>query len=528
MSVEPGVEQIIDVASSLGFTLTVDEAQIYQAAIVTHLHSVDAFLNAELDEDRPPMVCPEREPGHAPAPDDDPYRAWTWRCRIGSNDTGLLSGKTVSFKDHISVAGIPQQFNSGPMAGFVPDFDATVVTRVLESGGTVVGKNVMDGFMGGSPRPINPHDPQRVAGGSSSGSAVAVAAGEVDISFGGDQGGSLRHPAAYCGIVGLKPTFGLVSHFGVGFGAEESVDHVGPLSRRVEDAAIALEAVAGFDHLDPRQRRDIPERLDVLHTLEAGVRGLKIGILHEGFDEPIDSDVHDTVMAAVDVLAGAGAEVEHVSIPAHREIESAFNPLIWGGAKAIFGTSFFGMWSKTYYPADVIQRIGRMWAEQAEMLPPMTKCNYLVAEFSRRIHHGAAYAKAQNVRSAFVRAYDEALARVDVLVLPTSRHVAPSIETPLTDPLAALEANLTLGQTLRAATYNLRSSNYTGHPALALPCGKVDGLPVSIQLIGRFLEDPLLLRVAYAYQESVDWGSISGIDAVPGEGRPFRGQNPAA
>src|SRR5262249_21728723 len=152
-------------------------------------------------------------------------------------DQGLLAGKAVSFKDHISVAGIPQSFASVALDGFVPQFDATVVTRVLAAGGTVVGKHAMHGFVNDFPQPFNPHDHTRSPGGSSSGSGAAVAAGEVDISFGGDQGGSIRIPAAHCGVVGLKPTFGLVSHFGAGFGADMTLDHVGPMARRVEDVA---------------------------------------------------------------------------------------------------------------------------------------------------------------------------------------------------------------------------------------------------------------------------------------------------
>ncbi len=150
-------------------------------------------------------------------------------------------------------------------------------------------------------------------GGSSSGSAAAVAAGEVDISFGGDQGGSIRIPAAFCGIIGHKPTFGLVSHFGIGFGADQSIDYTGPMARTVADAAAALQATAGYDPYDPRQTRDVPTRMDVLGRLADGVSGLRLGVLEEGFEEA-EADVHDLVLAAVDVLARLGADVSKVSI----------------------------------------------------------------------------------------------------------------------------------------------------------------------------------------------------------------------
>src|SRR5262249_52834293 len=180
------------------------------------------------------------------------------------------------YKDHIAVAGVPMSFGTFALEGFTPDFDATVVTRALQAGGTVIGKNVMNGLSGGFGtgggfgdygRPLNPHNTQHVTGGSSSGSGAAGAAGQVDISFGGDQGGSIRIPAAFCGTLGLKPTFGLVSHFGIGFGSDQSVDYTGPLARTSEDVAAALEATAGFDPLDPRQTRHVPQRMDALGGL---------------------------------------------------------------------------------------------------------------------------------------------------------------------------------------------------------------------------------------------------------------------
>src|ERR1044071_6998163 len=237
------------------------------------LSQLDAFAQARIEEPRPPMLSPGRKPGYRPAPDEDPLNAWTWKCRIDGAGEGALQAKTVSFKDHIAIAGMPMSFGSFALEGFVPDFDATVVTRVLGAAGTIIGKNVMNGLSGGFGtggaigdygRPLNPHNREHVTGGSSSGSGAAVAAGEVDISFGGDQGGSIRIPAAFCGIVGLKPTFGLVSHFGIGFGSDQSIDYTGPMARTVTDAAAALQATAGPDGYDPRQTRDVPARMDVL------------------------------------------------------------------------------------------------------------------------------------------------------------------------------------------------------------------------------------------------------------------------
>ena len=313
------------------------------------------------------MVSAARQPGYQPSPDEDPLNAWMWKCRIEGAADGLLAGKTVSYKDHIAVAGMPMRFGAFALEGFIPDFDATVVTRVLQEGGTIIGKNVMNGLSGGFGtgggigdygRPLNPHNHEHVTGGSSSGSGAAVAAGEVDISFGGDQGGSIRIPAAFCGIVGHKPTFGLVSHFGIGFGSDQSIDYTGPMTRTVEDAAAALQATAGYDPYDPRPTRDVPASMDVLGRLADGVSGLRIGVLQEGFDEA-EVAVRDLVMAAVDVLAKAGADVSEVSIPEHHAIRMAQAALSGEGALALFNTGFFGAFTRTYYPASLIAAINQ-------------------------------------------------------------------------------------------------------------------------------------------------------------------------
>jgi amidase len=321
----------------------------------------------------------------------------------------------------------------------------------------------------------------------------------VDVSFGGDQGGSIRIPAAFCGIIGHKPTFGLVSHFGIGFGSDQSIDYTGPMARTAEDAAAALQATAGYDPYDPRSTRDVATRMDVLGRLADGVAGLRIGVLQEGFDEAED-DVRDLVLAAVDVLAKAGAGVAKVSIPAHHAIRTAQSALSGEGALALFKTGFFGAFTRTYYPASVIAAINKLWASQADVLAPRTKLSLIAAEVSRRNYHGGVYAKAQNVRPTYIRAYDAALADVDVLVMPTCLMTAPRNHRP-GSYLEAVEDNLT--SATRSGSRNTQPFNYTGHPALALPVGKSPaGLPVSMQLVGRFFDDPLLLRVAYAYQHS--------------------------
>lgn len=516
----PDVDEVVAVAESIGFHLTPDEAVIYHREVVAQLASLDDFVQARLPEATLPVTYAAREPGYRPGPDEDPLNAWLWRCRIEGAPDGPLAGKSVSYKDHIAVAGIPLTFGSFVMEGFVPDFDATVVTRALAAGATITGKNTMNGLTGGFGfgggigdygRTKNPHNHDHVPGGSSSGSGAAVAAGEVDISFGGDQGGSIRIPAAWSGNVGLKPTFGLVSHFGIGFGSDQSIDFTGPMTRTVEDAAAALDAVAGHDGLDPRQGREVPDVYDSTSTLDRGVAGLRVAVLEEAFIES-EPGVHDAVMGAVDVLAAAGATVTKVSIPAHLAAPAAQSAMGPEGSKALFDSGFYGLFAKTYYPANLLAAVNKVWQEQLDLLNPRTKLSYLTAEFSKRTFHGRVYAKAMNVRAAYTAAYDAVLADVDLLVMPTCITTAPRHVTPASWQ-EALEENLSMGRGTNRHPWvaNTQPFNFTGHPALAVPCGKADGLPVSMQLVGRNFEDALLLQAAYAYEHSVDWDDVIGV-----------------
>jgi amidase len=513
----PDVDGIVAVAKELGIHLGPDEAVLYRKHLMEQLNELDAFVQARLEESGPPMVSAARKPGYRPRPEEDPLNAWTWKCRIEGSAEGVLAGKTVSYKDHIAIAGMPMSFGSFALEGLVPEVDATVVTRALQAGATIIGKNVMNGLSGGFGtggaigdygRPLNPHNRAHVTGGSSSGSGAAVAAREVDISFGGDQGGSIRIPAAFCGIIGHKPTFGLVSHFGIGFGSDQSIDYTGPMARTVEDAAAALQATAGYDPYDPRSTRDVPARIDLLGRLADGVTGLRIGVLQEGFDDA-ETEVRELVLAAVDVLAKTGANVSKVSIPAHHAIRTAQAALSGEGALAVFKTGFFGAFTRTYYPASIIAAINRLWSSQADVLAPRTKLSLITAELSRRNYHGRVYAKAQNVRPAYIKAYDAALADVDVLVMPTCLMTAPKNQRPASY-LEAVEENLSALS--RGGSRNTQPFNYTGHPALAVPVGKSSaGLPVSMQLVGRFFDDALLMRVAYAYEHATDWDKIIGV-----------------
>ena len=515
----PGIEEVIDVAKNLGIHLERDEAALYQKHLIKQMEQVDSFVQSNIEESTPPMICPNRNPGNRPTPEEDPLNAWMWKCFIEGSNEGLLAGKTVSFKDHTAVAGMPMSFGSFALEGFIPDFDATIVTRVLKEGGTIIGKNMMNGFSGGFGtgggigdygRPLNPHNHDHVTGASSSGSAVAVSIGDVDISFGGDQGGSIRIPAAFSGIVGHKPTFGLLSHFGIGFGSEPSIDYTGPMTRYVEDAAAALQSTAGHDPYDPRQTREVPEKINLLGDLEKGVSGLKIGVLKEGFDDA-EKDVRELVMNGIEVLSNAGATISHVSIPEHREIGPVLAALNYEGSLALFKTGFFGAFARTHYPTSVTTAINKFWASQADLLTPRTKLSLITGEMNRKNYHGRVYSKAHNVRPTFIKAYDSVLENIDILVMPTCIMTAPKNQPP-ENYLESVEDNI-ISQNIDV-TRNTQPFNYTGHPAIAVPVGKSSsGLPVSMQLVGKFFDDGLVMRTAYAYQHSTNWEDIIGINS---------------
>jgi amidase len=279
------------------------------------------------------------------------------------------------------------------------------------------------------------------------------------------------------------------------------------MARTSEECAAALQATAGYDPYDPRQTRDVPLKMDVLGGLADGIAGLRIGVVTEGFDGA-EEEVRDLVMAAVDVLASAGATVSMVSIPEHKTARSAQNAL-GEGPLSLFKTGFFGAFTRTYYPASIIAPINQMWAAHADVLAPRTKMALIASEMARKQYHGRLYAKGQNVRPTYIKAFDTALQDCDVLIMPTCVVTAPKNYKPATY-LEALEDNLSWMS--RGASQNTQPTNYTGHPALAMPVGKSSaGLPASMQIIGRFFDDPLLMRVAYTYQHSVDWDATIAV-----------------
>src|SRR5436190_4148569 len=300
----PTVAQVRALADDLGFTLSDADAQSFLGLMAGTFAAYDAVAAMP---DHVPAVRYPRTPGYRPEGAENRYNAWYVKTTVKGAQTGKLAGKTIVLKDNVCLAGVPMMNGASTLEGYVPDVDATIVTRMLDAGGTIVGKAHCEYFCfsGGShtcaagPVP-NPRKPGYSAGGSSSGSAVVVATGEADMAIGGDQGGSIRIPAAFSGIYGMKATYGLVPYTGV-MPIELTIDHTGPMTANVHDNALLLEVLAGADGLDPRQ--GALKVAKYTSELDGGVRGLRIGVVKEGFGHPSsEADVDAKVKAGADLF----------------------------------------------------------------------------------------------------------------------------------------------------------------------------------------------------------------------------------
>jgi amidase len=404
------------------------------------------------------------------------------------------------------LAGVPMMNGASTLEGYVPNIDATVVTRILDAGGTIVGKAHCEYFClsGGSHTsaagPV--HNPRRMgysAGGSSSGSAALVAAGEADMALGGDQGGSIRMPASFCGIYGMKPTHGLVPYTGI-MPIEIFVDHTGPMTANVADNALLLEVLAGPDGYDPRQY-DVRVH-PYTEALGKGVGGLRIGVVTEGFRQAnAEEDVDAKVRTAAERLARLGATVAEVSIPMH-----LLGPAIWtpigteGLTQTMMWGDGYGVSRPDLYVTSLMD-FHRNWRTRANELSETTKAFTLLGTYIRRQHGSRYYGKAVNIVRRLRAAYDAALAQHDLLLMPTT----PIKATRLPGPDASREeiVEKALNMISNTAPFDL-----THHPAMAVPCGMSDGLPLSMMLIGRHFDEPTIYRAAHAFEQSGDWTTM--------------------
>ena len=381
----PTVEEVLDIADGYGLTLTVEDAESFRGLMegtIASYHRLD-----DLAEPKLPVKYP-RSTGYRPPPEENPYNAWYWKAEVKGKSNGPLKGKRVVLKDNICLAGVPMMNGATVLEGYVPDIDATVVTRILDAGGTIIGKAANTNLCvdGGSATTAtgmveNPHKKGYTSGGSSAGSGVLVSIGEADMALGGDQGGSIRMPSCWCGIYGHKPTHGLVPYTGI-FPIEMTLDHTGPMARTVSDVASLLQVIAGPDGQDPRQIGTKTQRY--VSAVDKGAEGMKIGVVTEGFghpesEEPVDSKVR----AATERFKELGATVDEVSIPMHLD-----GPHIWNGvavegatAQMVKGNGFGNNW-EGYYTTSLLDAYARGWHTRPDDLSETVEARHA----ARRVH----------------------------------------------------------------------------------------------------------------------------------------------
>jgi aspartyl-tRNA(Asn)/glutamyl-tRNA(Gln) amidotransferase subunit A len=416
---------------------------------------------------------------------------------IANGETTPLAGVPLQLKDNMCTLGVPTTCSSRMLESFVPPYNATVVERLHAGAAVVIGKGNMDEFAMGSSTENsafftthNPWDLARVPGGSSGGPAAAVAAGECLYALGSDTGGSIRQPASLCGIVGMKPTYGLVSRYGlVAFAS--SLDQIGPLTKDVTDSALVLSSIAGHD---PRDSTSIPqEAKDYTKALTGNIRGLRIGVPKEYYGEGIDPEVAQAMRIALEKLKELGASVEEASLPHTKYALAVYYILAPSEASANLAR-YDGV--KYGYSS---QEEGSMWEAMEK-----TKQHGFGPEVKRRImlgtyalsagYYDAYYMKAQKVRTLISREFQEAFQKYDVLITPTSPSVAFKLGAKVEDPVQMYLNDIC---TIPASI--------AGIPAISLPAGLVNGLPVGMQVMGKPLAEETILRVAYAYEQATEW-----------------------
>ncbi len=486
-------DELIELGRRFGIHVGEDEAATIREDVNDLLTGIDAVDDIPLDRPEVDGERPWREPT------DDPLSAVTVECDVPPSRSGPLDGLTAGIKDIIAVAGVPMGCSSDVMRGFVPGFDAAAVARLRAGGARVTAMTNADEFAGagrgttsarGAVR--NPYDPDRTAGGSSGGSAAAVATGRVDVALGTDTGGSVRIPAAFCGIVGLKPTHGLVPLHGV---AENSYtqDHVGPMTANVEDAARVLEVLAGKDERDPasmvaagRNGYTTGGYLEAA-TDPPDIGDLRIGLISEGMGDGIASPVEAATERALDNIEDAGGAVERVSIEgfeASPQVKNAISLVElaahWrdGGAPIRRG----GIVDEGYQIS--LARRGRQASGE---LNPYYRAKALAGARLIDAHDARHYTRAQAVRETVRAAFDDAFETFDALALPTMPDVAPPVQD-------ADDPGFIFGQ-------NTRIADVTRLPAISLPNGAHDGLPIGLQLMGAGFDEATLVGVGVTVEE---------------------------
>jgi len=417
--------------------------------------------------------------------------------KLASGEKSPLLGIPMALKDIISTKGIRTTCGSKMLENYIPPYDATVYEKLCAAGCVLLGKLNMDEFAMGSSTENsaygptkNPWDLTTVPGGSSGGSASAVAAGEAAFTLGSDTGGSVRQPAALCGVVGLKPTYGRVSRYGlVAFAS--SLDQIGPITRTVEDLADVLQVIAGYDPKDSTSVPiDVPQYGD---ALSEDIRGIRIGVPKEYFVEGMEPGVERAVREAIDKLGSLGAEIVDISLPSTDYALATY--YIIAPAEASSNLSRYTGVEYGHRAPDAEDIIDMYMKTREEGFGPEVKRRIMLGTYVLSAgYYDAYYLKAQKVRTIIKSEFDAAFKECDVIATPTSPTVAFKLGSKLQDPLSMYLSDLF---TIPA--------NMAGIPGLSIPCGFSDDLPVGLQLLGKAFDESTLLKVGYAYQQSTEW-----------------------
>jgi len=417
-----------------------------------------------------------------------------WDGLAGRDGAPVLAGIPVAIKDNICTRGWPTTCGSRILEGFRPPYNATVLDRLRAAGAIVLGKTNCDEFAMGSSTENsafgptrNPWDPDRVPGGSSGGSAAAVAAGEAVLALGSDTGGSIRQPAGFCGVVGLKPTYGRVSRYGL-VAYASSLDQIGPLARTVRDAALVLQVIAGRDPADSTSADvEVPPYPE---ALTGDIRGLRLGIIREFLAEGVDPGVAASVRGAAETCRGLGAVCEEVSLPHAPYGMPAYYLLAPAEASsnlARYAGVHYG--HRTSEADDLYTLYART---RREGFGPEVKRRIMLGTYALSAgYYEAFYLRAQRVRTLIRRDFDEVFARFDALLGPVAPTVAFRIGEKVDDPLQLYLSDI----------YTI-PVNLAGLPGVCVPCGLSGGLPVGLQIIGRPFDEATILRVAHAFEQA--------------------------
>ncbi|KAJ3784285.1 amidase signature enzyme [Lentinula aff. detonsa] len=539
------------VLDKLGHKLKPEEEPDYLVLLQALDESVESVMNLPDYEPTSDIERFPRKNVNYPKPEENTHGGWAWKCTIQDTklNNGPLSGRTIVIKDNIAVSGVDCLLGTSMFTGWKPTADATVVTRILEAGGTITGKAVCENLSLGATSfsaatgPVhNPFARGYSTGGSSSGCGLLIASGEADMGMGGDQGGSVRIPASWCGLFGFKPTFGLVPYTGIA-PLEPTIDHTGPMTRTCLDNAILLKSIAGRDDLDdrcagaplPSELPDYPGTLFAMKDADMPLKGFKIGMVKEGFDICKKGGLNDPrvgvkVQEASEKWRELGAVVEDVSIPMHDLGATLWVciarmgslPVLWGGMSGRSG----------YQMTELTKKMHNIRTEEGWDNTPWSPKNMILNGTYLWDKHPELYGKAINQIRRLRATYNEALSRYNVLVMPT----IPYLPTTHAPPEASVleKVSRSLGQ-----IFNTSPFNATGHPSLSMyvptpffakfiitpgSCSRINicrpvgmlparedkniQFPVGLQITGRHMDEMSIYKAAFAWEAKFDWKEL--------------------